>query len=304
MPLTFEQPPRQLDDVMPVVNPAFTGFLISPEANTLFTSFPPVWVPFGKVEIPASSSLLLFQRVGSLATAKPLLWTDAIDEKKIGMMLADGFWRWRLEEYSKTENTEAFDEVFGKLIQYLSTADVKRKFRSFPVEQQFSDTETAIFESQVYNEIYEPVFGNTISLELTDELGKKYSYSYVISQGNARYEIGGLKEGVYRYKSSTEIKGRKEEVRGQFLVTAQQAELQNLTADFELLRRLSASTGGEFYKVNEFERLKNDLTKIEATGVIHSDERYDSLLNLKWVFFLLLILVGTEWFLRKYFGGY
>lgn len=304
MPLTFEQPPRQLDDVMPVVNPAFTGFLISPEANTLFTSFPPVWVPFGKVEIPASSSLLLFQRVGSLATAKPLLWTDVIDEKKIGMMLADGFWRWRLEEYSKTENTEAFDEVFGKLIQYLSTADVKRKFRSFPVEQQFSDTETAIFESQVYNEIYEPVFGNTISLELTDELGKKYSYSYVISQGNARYEIGGLKEGVYRYKSSTEIKGRKEEVRGQFLVTAQQAELQNLTADFELLRRLSASTGGEFYKVNEFERLKNDLTKIEATGVIHSDERYDSLLNLKWVFFLLLILVGTEWFLRKYFGGY
>lgn len=304
MPLTFEQLPRQLDDVMPVINPAFTGFLISPDVNTLFTNYPPVWVPFGKMEIPVSSSLLLFQRVGSVTTEKPLLWTEATDGKKIGIMLADGFWRWQLEEYSKTENTEAFDEIFGKLIQYLSTTDVKSKFRSYPVEQQFSDTETVVFESQVYNDIYEPVFGNTITLELTDELGKKYSYKYVISPGNARYEIGGLKEGVYRYRSTTEVNGKKEEVRGQFLVIAQQAELQNLTADFGLLRKLSSSTGGTFYQSTGLEELKRDLAQKEATGVIHSDEKYDSLLNLKGVFFLLLILAAAEWFLRKYFGGY
>ena len=304
MPVKYEQPPRQFDDVMPVINPAFSAFLISPEANTVFSDFPPVWVPFGKLQVPTSSSTLLYQRVGSLATEKPLLWIDAPDDRKAAVMLASGFWQWRLQEFSKNENTEAFDEVFGKLIQYLSTTDLKSKFRSYPVEQQFSDTETVVFESQVYNDIYEPVFGNTISLELTDEMGKKYNYSYVVSPGNARYEIGGLKEGVYRYKSSTEIKAKREEVRGQFMVTAQQAELQNLTADFNLLRKLSASTGGQFYKASEVEKLKTSLSKKEATGIIHSDEKYDSLLNLKWVFFLLLTLASAEWFLRKYFGGY
>lgn len=304
MPIKFEQPPRQLDDVMPVINPGFSSFLISPEANTVFSGFPPVWVPFGKMQIPASAVPLLFQRVGSLTTDKPLLWINTTDNQKIAFMLADGFWQWRLHEYSKFENTDTFDEVFGKLIQYLSTTDDKSKFRSYPVEQQFSETETAVFESQVYNDIYEPVYGNTVSLELTDEKSKKYQYSYVISPGNARYEIGGLKEGVYRYRSSTEIKGKKEEVRGQFLVTAQQAELQNLTADFDLLRKLSASTGGKFYKTSEFEKLKSDLTTKEATGRIHSEEKYDSLLNLKWAFFLLLALASAEWFLRKYYGGY
>jgi len=50
--------------------------------------------------------------------------------------------------------------------------------------------------------------------------------------------------------------------------------------------------------------LNADLTQKEATSVIHSEEKFDNLLNLKWVFFLLLALISAEWFLRKYHGGY
>ena len=161
-----------------------------------------------------------------------------------------------------------------------------------------------VFESQVYNEIYEPVFGNRIDLEITDDVGKKFMYNYVVSPGNARYQVGGLKEGIYKYTASTSINGKEEKVRGQFLVTAQQAELQNLTADFGLLRKLASSTGGKFYTASQTDKLKADLTQKEATSVIHSEEKFDNLLNLKWVFFLLLALISTEWFLRKYHGGY
>lgn len=304
IPLKFEQLPRQYDDVMPVVNPTFPYFLLSPEANSVFSGFPPVWVPFGRMQVPASAVTLLSQRVGSIATDKSLLWLDIPDNHKIGIMLGEGFWQWRLEEYSKNENTEAFDEVFGKLIQYLSTTDDKSRFKSYPLEQQFSDTEAVVFESQVYNEIYEPVYGNRIDIEITDDAGKKYKYNYVVSPGNARYQVGGLKEGIYKYTSSTRINGKDEKVRGQFLVTAQQAELQNLTADFEMLRKLSHATGGKFYKASQTEQLKADLTRKEASSVIHSEEKFDNLLNLKWVFFLLLALVSAEWFLRKFYGGY
>jgi hypothetical protein len=303
-PLKFDQPPRQFDDVMPVVNPSFPYFLLSPEANSVFSSFPPVWVPFGRMQIPASSVTLLSQRVGSISTDKSLLWIDVPDNHKIAVMLGEGFWQWRLEEYSKNENTDAFDEVFGKLLQYLSTTDDKSRFKSYPLQQQFSDTEAVVFESQVYNDIYEPVFGNRIDLEITDDAGKKYKYNYVISPGNARYQVGGLKEGIYKYISSTSINGKEEKVRGQFLVTAQQAELQNLTADFELLRKLSSQQAVNFINVSETDKLKADLSKKEATSVIHSEEKFDNLLNLKWVFFLLLALVSAEWFLRKFYGGY
>lgn len=304
MPLAFDQPPRQYDDVMPVISTTFPYFLLSPEANAVFSGFPPVWVPFGRMQVPASAVTLLSQRVGSIATDKSLLWIDIPDNHKIAIMLGEGFWQWRLEEYSKNENTEAFDEVFGKLIQYLSTTDDKSRFKSYPLEQQFSDTEEVVFESQVYNEIYEPVFGNRVDLEITDDAGKKFKYNYVVSPGNARYQVGGLKEGIYKYTASTSINGKDEKVRGQFLVTAQQAELQNLTADFGLLRKLASSTGGQFYTLSQTDKLQRDLTRKEATSVIHSEEKFDNLLNLKWVFFLLLALISAEWFLRKYHGGY
>lgn len=304
VPLKFDAPPRQVDDVMPVVNPSFPYFLLSPEANSVFSGFPPVWVPFGRMQVPPSAVTLLSQRVGSMSTEKPLLWMDVPDSHKIAIMLGEGFWQWRLEEYSKNENTEAFDEVFGKLLQYLSTTDDKSRFKSYPVEQQFSDTETVVFESQVYNEIYEPVFGNRVGIEISDDAGKMYKYNYVLSPGNARYQVGGLKEGIYKYTSSTTINSKEEKVRGQFLVTAQQAELQNLTADFDLLRKLSNSTDGKFYHASETDKLQAELSKKEVISIIHSEEKFDNLLNLKWVFFLLLALVSTEWFLRKFYGGY
>ncbi len=304
MPLKFEGTPRDFDEVTPVVNSAFSSFIISPDANSMLLEYPPVSVHFGKVSISLGATPLLFQRVGSVSTDKPLLAVTQQDERKIGIMLGEGIWRWKLNEFDRTENSAAFDELFGKLIQYLSTSDDKRKFRSYPIQQEFSDTEPVIFESQAYNAIFEPIFGNTIGLEVTDDQGKKSSYSYTTSQGNSRYQIGGLKEGVYRYRARTTLDQKPEEVRGEFAVVKRQTELQNLTADFDLLKVLSGNTGGKFFTAGNIESLKTELQKTEAKTVIHTEERYDTLINLKWVFVVLVVLATFEWTLRKYFGSY
>jgi hypothetical protein len=304
LPMKFENAPRDYDEVTPVINQTFSNFTLSAETNSMVASYPPVSVHYGKIQIPLTATPLLFQRVGSVSTEKPLLAVDIKDSRKIGIMLGEGVWRWRLNEFDKTENTAAFDEVFGKLIQFLSTTDDKRKFTSYPVQQEFSETEPVVFESQVYNDIFEPVFGNTIEIEITEESGKKNEYNYVTSPGNIRYQIGGLKEGVYRYRSRTVINGKREEVRGEFAVVERQAELQNLTADFDLLRKLSSNTGGRFVKAAEVEQLTNALQQTQAQSVIHTEESYDALINLRWIFFLLLVLITAEWALRKYHGSY
>jgi hypothetical protein len=304
LPIKFESAPRDYDEVTPVANPAFSNFSLSAETVSMLASYPPVSVHYGKVQIPLSATSLLYQRVGSLATEKPLLAIDIKDSRKTGIMLGEGLWRWRLNEFDRTENTVAFDEVFGKLIQFLSTTEDKRKFRSYPLSQEFSDTEPVVFESQVYNDLFEPVYGNTIEIEITEESGKKNEYTYVTSPGNIRYQIGGLKEGVYRYRARTVINQKAEDVRGEFAVIERQTEVQNLTADFDLLKKLSANTGGRFFKASETESLNNYLQRTEAQSIIHSEETYDSVINLKWVFWLLLILITAEWGLRKYHGSY
>lgn len=304
LPVTFESPPREYDEVLAATNPAFSQFALSSETNEIIQDYPPVSVPFGKMKIPGSVMPILYQRIGSLTTKLPLLYLNIGDDRKTSVMLGEGLWRWKLNEFDRFENSAAFDEVFGKLIQYLSTSEDKRKFKSYPVKNEFSDTESVIFESQVYNDIFEPVFGNAVDIKVTDDNRKETRYTYTISPGNARYQIGSLKEGVYHYESKTTINGKEESVRGEFAVVQRQAELQNLTADFDLLRKLSSNTGGTFYPLSKFSLLKEELQDATPRTVIHTEESYKAVINLKWVFWVLLLMVSLEWSARKYFGSY
>lgn len=304
IPIQFESFGGQWDDVTPVVNNNFRDFSFSDNTNGIFAGYPPADVPFGKFTWPATASVLLYQRIGSITTDRPLLMVWPDNNRKISVLIGEGLWRWRLNEFSDTGNTIAFDELFSKLVQYLSTLEDKRKFRSFPLQNEFSDSEPVIIESQVYNDLFELVYGNTIKLDVRNESGAVTNYSYVISPGSARYRMGGLKEGVYRFTASTVVNDKTETINGQFLVRAQNLEAQNLTADFGLLRRVAQQSGGKFYPATQINQLTTDLQQVKAASLIHTEETFNQLINLKWVFFLLLTLISAEWFMRKYLGGY
>jgi hypothetical protein len=244
------------------------------------------------------------QRIGSVVTDRPLVLTFDDNGRRKGAIVGEGFWQWRLNEFSETERTEAFDEVFAKLLQYLSTREDKRRFRSFPISNEFTENDPVVVESQLYNELFEPVFGNEVKLSITSDEGATTKYNYILSKEGARYKIGGLKEGVYKYKATTLLDGKNEEVSGEFLVNAQSIETQNLMADFALLQRLADNTGGKFYSANEISRMVTDLSTVKALSIIHSEETFSPLINLKWVFYLLFALISAEWFLRKYLGSY
>jgi hypothetical protein len=303
IPATFDAS-TQRDEVQPVLNPNYHDLGFSADMNTQITRYPPVSVPFGRFSFPATAKVILQQRIGSVITDRPLLYTVESDAQKFGILTGEGIWKWRLNEFQETEKTISFDELFSKLLQYLSTHDDRRKFRCFPLQQEFTSDGPVVFESQVYNDLFEPVFGNTIDLELQNERGKLMHYSYVTGPGNSRYRMGGLTEGVYRYKASTDVKGKREEVRGEFLLTEQSQELQNLTADAGLLRTLADNTGGKFYTLNTMTKLADDVKTADLKSLIHTEESFHPLINLKWAFFVLLTLVSMEWFLRKYWGGY
>ncbi|MFN8888110.1 MAG: VWA domain-containing protein [Cyclobacteriaceae bacterium] len=302
-PFSFENS-GQWDEVTPIINESFRDFNFIDNAAGIVSDYPPVEVPFGKFSFPTNASVLMYQRIGSVATQRPLLLTWQNESQKMAALVGEGIWRWRLSEFADAEKTEVFDDVFIKLIQYLSTLDDKKKFKSFPITPQFSEADAAVIESQVYNDLFEPIFGNTISLELRNEANEISRYQYVTSPGGTRYQIGGLREGVYQFKASTEIAGKRETVNGQFLVVAQTIESQNLTADFQLLKQVANATQGKFFSTTEISKLADDWKKTQPTALIHSNEIYNPLINLKWVFFLLLALVSAEWFLRKYLGGY
>ena len=166
------------------------------------------------------------------------------------------------------------------------------------------NNETIVFETEVYNDIYEQTYGHKVDIKITNEENQTNGYSYVTNEMNSKYKISGLDNGIYNYMGSAIINEKNETSSGTFTVKDLQIETTKLTADHDLLRNIASLNGGKFYEKNELEQLKDDMLDREMINKIYSSEKYLSIINLKWGFFVLIIFISAEWFLRKYHGSY
>ncbi len=292
------------DKVTAKFNNNFNLFNLDGDKLSLLERLPPILAPFGDYKPTAGSEIILYQRVGSLATPKPLLIANTTSARKSAVLAGEGLWLWRLEEFSLTDKQEIIDEVVMKTLQLISVKDDKRKLRVYPISSDFSTDEKVIFENEAYNDIYERIYNQDIKLDITDEKGKVRSFSYTTTKDNSRFEITGLPEGVYRYKASTQVLGKGEMVDGQFIVRNTDLENLNTTADFNMLRTLATQNNGKFFVANQLEQLKDFLSSNKAPDKVTSVEEMNEFINLKWVFFVLLLLASVEWGIRKYLGSY
>jgi len=292
------------DEVTPVFNRAFNKFTFEADKMNKIEKLPPLTVPFGEYRVSNGSQVLLQQRVGNIATEKPLLVLNENEQRKEVALLGEGLWKWRLEEYAIGNSHEAFDDLINKIVQYLSTKEDKRRLRVYPVSTEFFDFEKVIFESEIYNEIYERIYGTKINLSIVDGAGKARTYTFTSAEGNTRFEISGLPKGVYNYTATAQVQGKNETSTGQFTIKDLQLEALNNTADFNLLRQLAQKTGGKFFTEGQVNALSKLLLDNRRPNLIHSTEDLQEVINLKWLFFLILALISTEWALRKYKGSY
>lgn len=292
------------DKVTAKFNSNFNLFNLDADKLSILERLPPILSPFGDYKPTAGSETILYQRVGSLVTPKPLLIANTTTARKSAVLAGEGLWQWRLEEFALTDKQEIVDEIIMKTLQLISVKDDKRKLRVYPIAPEFSVDEKVIFENEAYNDIYERIFNQEIKLDIIDEKGKARNYNYTTNKDNSRFEITDLPEGVYRYKAATQVLGKSEVVDGQFIVRNTDLENLNSTADFNMLRTLAAQNNGKFFVANQVESLKDFLSSNKAPDKVSSIEEMNEFINLKWVFFVLLALATIEWSVRKYLGSY
>lgn len=295
----------QTDKVTASFSADFKQFIYEIDKQAILAKLPPLTVPYGEYLTTGSANIILRQQVGTLATEKPILAVSANSQaKKSAIWLGEGLWHWRLQEFADTKSHVATDALIRKLVQYLSAKDDKRKFRVYPLVTELFESEKVTFEAETYNNIYEKVYNQTVDLRITSENQKKYQYSFVTGENASRFEVGSLPHGIYKYVATTQLNGKTEKSEGAFLVKEQQLETVNTTADFALLRELAQQNGGQFFKAQHIDQLAAYLQQNKAKSLIRSDEQVLELINLRWIFFLLLALFSTEWLLRKWKGSY
>ncbi len=92
---------------------------------------------------------------------------------------------------------------------------------------------------------------------------------------------------------------------GSFTVSPLQVEAIETIADHQLMNLIAEKSGGKMIYPQQLETLKDIIkARKEITSVSYQQKQLKDLINLKWVFFLLFLLLAIEWFLRKRVGTY
>jgi hypothetical protein len=294
---------KNSNDVQGILNPNFNLFTIE-EGFKQIPSFNPISAPFGDFKETGSGQTLLYQKIGKVETKFPLITLGETNGIKTGIICAEGLWRWRLFDFMQHQNHEIFDNLLSKCIQYVSVKEDKRKFRVTMEKTLFKENEAIQFNAELYNNTYELINEPDASLVVTGPDKKQSNYTFSKNGKSYSLSVGILPVGNYTYKGAVNANGQQMSAEGQFSIQAIQQELYETTANHGVLRALSNQSGATMVMPNQIASLADIINKKEIKPMLFQTNKTQSVINLKWIFFLLLSMLCLEWFGRRYFGSY
>lgn len=287
------------NEAEPYLDESFAFFQLSSGLRAVLPDLPALTAFFGTYQVPPGSSPLILQRLGSVETAQPLLYFNANGEPRFGVFIGEGLWKWKLRAYAITGNHKVFSELISKSVQYLAARQDKSFFR-INGPHVIAENEAADLTAELYNKSYEPVNAPDVTITFTNDQNQKYNYTFSKSGTGYHLSVGSLPPGEYRFRASTSFGGEAFTREGQLAVKETVAEQLNTVADHGLLRQLAARSGGRFFPVQDLPQLQEVLGEGEAMKpVMYSQAITSPLIDQKWIFIILVLLLLCEWFLRK-----
>jgi hypothetical protein len=293
-----------MEDAQPALNKDFATFTLSENLAGNLEKFPPLKVPFGRYQLDGIWNILSYQRIRNIITDRPLIAVSNRNGIKTGVIFGEGIWRWRMYNYLTEDSHTGFNELVDKLVQYLATRDNEDNF-VISYKPVYQETESVIMTAEVYNDSYEPVTTPEVSLVLRDST--RQEYVFLFDRGNQFYRLdaGVLPPGDYSFDAKVELGGITYNESGNFAVMPVDIEMIDTEANHRLLYQLARQTGGEFFYPEQSGLLLKSIS--DNSGIrpfTYYQMLLNELLNLKWLFFSIIVMLSLEWFLRKFWGIY
>ena len=288
----------------PVYNQGFPLFSSGENTVRLIDQLPPLHTPFAEYQMPSGSHVMLYQRIGQVETEDPLLVFSESAERRFGVVTGEGIWRWRLHTFMRQGAHQAFDEMLTSTVQYLALQEDRSLFRVDGPDLVY-ENEPARFDAELYNRSYELVNEPEVQLVITNDEGVDFPYTMGRTSNAYRLNAGTFEPGTYNWEARVSHGGETYNADGVFSVSALDLEGLRTVADHHLLYDLAETTGGEMFYPGEWDEMASHImNRDDISPRMFTQREFTEVIDLKWLFFVLLILLTVEWFVRKRSGSY
>jgi hypothetical protein len=302
--LNIDKKGESMDYARPVYEQGFKRFGLSSALLDMLDKLSPLYVPFADFNFTGEHDMLFSQSINGIKTGKPLISLAGMEQRKIAYILGTNIWKWRIEEFVQNGNHNSFDKLINNMIQYLVTKSTGQQF-SVVTEQIIPENQSVVFDAELYNEAFELINEPDVMLHIQDSTGNEKEYKFKRSINAYRLSLGSMPVGKYSWRAEVGYEDNRYTKEGGFIVEAVSLEALKTRADHKLLGMISNNTGAEMFFPENMDEIPERIEAYDITKTrITTSQTHSVLLNLKWIFFLLLGLISVEWFFRKYHGGY
>jgi len=292
------------EETQAIINPAYGTFTLSENFREIIPKFPPLLSPFANYNLEPQFTTLLYQKINNIETSKPLIATGVFNGRKTGFIFGEGIWKWRLNNYYINQNHDQFNELINQLVQYLALRENEDNFM-IDFQPVYAEIDDVILKAEVYNDAFERITSEEVNIEIVNEQGNEFRFTFDVQGDAYTLNAGKLPVGNYSFTSEVSIGNETFTETGNFTVTAVNLENIVTRANHRMLYQLASRSGGNFYLPEQTSQLIEEINNSnQLKPQSYFQEMINELLNLRWLFFVFLLLLSLEWFLRKYWGIY
>jgi hypothetical protein len=289
-----------LQEVFAQAVPEFSAFTLSDSSKQKINALPPLLAPFGSYTSSPVNQVLFKQKIGNITTTYPLLSFADGGGRRTGILTGEGLWRWQLDEYKNYGNHHAMEELLSQSVQYLTANANRQKFRVYTAKNVFDEGENVILNAELYNDALELTNTPDVKIDLKSTSGKNYSFLFTRSGQSYQLDAGILPVDEYTYTASTKLGTKTFTANGLLTVKALNLETRQSVANHQLLNNIAKQSGGQMLLPSQVSQLA-DLIKhnYNIKTIVYQDKHYSDIIDIKWIFAIILVLLSAEWFVRK-----
>lgn len=238
----------------------------------------------------------------NIATDSPLI--SILEQGNSRRTHFNGFDWYRLYLSPNNDERAFIQELISNLVDWTSSDPDNRLLKVKPTKNEFNSSESPIINAGLINENGEIETAGTIEITLS---GSNYDANFNmenLNNGNYRLQAPNLPDGKYTFNAIARKGTREIDTQsGEFLVSESNIELANTIRNQDLLKSIASNSGGLFFEFSSITQFWNNQSiSNELVSKTEIQESYIFPVRSVYWFVLVLLLLGTEWLLRKKFA--